>query len=108
METVSGTVCLIAGGRNKGLDFAELFEALPERVVEVIAMGESAQALRDCAAGATAAKITVVDGLSRAVKAAAQSEAKTVLLSPACASFDEFRDYAARGDRFAAEVRALG
>ncbi len=108
VETVSGTVCLIAGGRNKGLDFAELFEALPERVVEVVAMGESAQALRDCAAGATAAKITVVDGLSRAVKAAAQSEAKTVLLSPACASFDEFRDYAARGDRFAAEVRALG
>lgn len=108
VETVSGTVCLIAGGRNKGLDFAELFEALPERVVEVVAMGESAQALRDCATGVTNAKITVVDGLSRAVAAAAQSEAKTVLLSPACASFDEFKDYAARGDRFAAEVRALG
>ena len=107
IDTVSGSICLIAGGRNKGLDFTELFKALPERVVEVVAMGESAQKLRDEAIGICGAKITVVDGLCQAVKAAAASSAQTVLLSPACASFDEFKSYAARGERFAVEVKAL-
>lgn len=107
VRAVSGTVCLIAGGRNKGLDFSELFENLPERVLGVVAMGESAQKLRD-SAGGYAGKITVVDGLAQAVKAAAESDAQTVLLSPACASFDEFDGYEKRGEFFAARVRALG
>ncbi len=108
-DMTRGTVCLIAGGRGKGLDFDELFEALPDRVTDVIAMGESAQDIRDSAARTSAAaNITVVDGLSAAVAAAAKTDAETVLLSPSCSSFDEFDNYAARGERFRAEVAALG
>ncbi|MDE6401654.1 MAG: UDP-N-acetylmuramoyl-L-alanine--D-glutamate ligase [Clostridiales bacterium] len=106
----SGTVCLIVGGRGKATDFSELFDALDtERVTEIVAMGETAQAIRDSAAKIVPSlKLTVVNGLTEAVKAAAKSDAKTVLLSPACASFDEFKSYAERGDKFAAEVTALG
>lgn len=106
----SGTVCLILGGRGKATDFSELFGALDfTRVVEAVAMGETAQAIRDSAAEiAPSLKLTVVNGLKDAVKVAAESNAQTVLLSPACASFDEFKSYAERGDAFAAEVKALG
>lgn len=107
-ETV-GTVCLIVGGRSKDTDFTELFTALDERVTDVIAMGETAQKVRDSAAVVCPdRKITVVNGLADAVRAAEKSAAQTVLLSPACASFDEFKNYAARGDKFKAEVKALG
>ena len=104
-----GTVCLILGGRGKDTDFSELFCALDKRVIEVVAMGETAQAIRDAACALSPElKISVVSSLSDAVAKAAESEAKTVLLSPACASFDEFRSYAERGERFKAAVRALG
>ena len=106
----SGTLCLILGGRGKATDFSELFTAIDTaRVTEVVAMGETAQAIRDSAAGIVPSlKLTVVNGLNEAVKAAAKSDAQTVLLSPACASFDEFKSYAERGDRFAAAVKAIG
>ena len=91
-------------------DFSELFTAIDTaRVTEVVAMGETAQAIRDSAAGIVPSlKLTVVNGLNEAVKVAAKSDAQTVLLSPACASFDEFKSYAERGDRFAAAVKAIG
>ena len=106
----SGTVCLILGGRGKATDFSELFTAIDTaRVTEVVAMGETAQAIRDSAAGIVPSlKLTVVNGLNEAVKVAAKSDAQTVLLSPACAAFDEFKSYAERGDRFAAAVKAIG
>ena len=108
IEQTVGTVCLILGGRGKDTDFDELFCGLNERVIHVVAMGETAQAVRDSACKlCPQLKITVVNGLSDAVKAATTSDAETVLLSPACASFDEFKSYAQRGDRFQAEVRAL-
>lgn len=106
VDMTEGRVCLIIGGRDKGLDFGTLFPALDERIVRVIAMGESAQLIRDC--GAKFGKeVTVVDGLADAVEAAAETDCDAVLLSPACASFDEFDNYAARGEAFSAAVRAL-
>ena len=103
-----GTVCLIVGGRGKATDFAELFDGIDPRVTEAIAMGETAQEIRDCAVKhARGLKVTVVDGLADAVTAANRSDAQTVLLSPACASFDEFDGYAARGARFQELVRSL-
>ena len=95
------SICLIVGGRDKKLDFDSLFGALDARVTTVIAMGESAQILRDSGVK-LGRRVTVVDGLAAAVTAAASSGAEVVLLSPACASFDEFKNYAERGEVFKA------
>lgn len=100
-------LCLLVGGRDKALDFDELFCALPKNVVEIIAMGESAESIRKSAEKLYFGKFCVVDKLAAAVDKAAKSEANTVLLSPCCASFDEFGSYAERGDKFKARVSAL-
>ncbi|MDE6617936.1 MAG: UDP-N-acetylmuramoyl-L-alanine--D-glutamate ligase [Clostridiales bacterium] len=108
IELTVGTVCLILGGRGKDTDFDELFSVLGSRVTSVVAMGETAQAVRDSACKIRPdLKVTVVNCLSDAVRVAAESDAETVLLSPACASFDEFKSYAHRGEFFKAEVCAL-
>lgn len=108
VECTRGTLCLIVGGRNKGLDFEPLFEALSERVTEVIAMGECGESVLKAAKNAGfKGHVTLAAKLSDAVKAAAAGSAYTVLLSPCCASFDEFGNYAERGERFKAEVNAL-
>ncbi|MCX4314970.1 MAG: UDP-N-acetylmuramoyl-L-alanine--D-glutamate ligase, partial [Clostridia bacterium] len=49
VEATAGRICLITGGRDKGLDFAELFGALPEKATDVIAMGECAVKIEQAA-----------------------------------------------------------
>ncbi len=108
VETTHDSVCLIVGGRNKGLDFEPLFRELPERVIDVIAMGECGEDVSEAAERAKfSGSVIIADRLSAAVSAATKSAAQTVLLSPCCASFDEFGNYAERGDSFKAEVNAL-
>ena len=106
VEATAGRICLITGGRDKGLDFSALFGALDGRVTSVIAMGESALVIREAAARC-GKEVNVANGLFDAVALAAATDADTVLLSPACASFDEFANYGARGEAFSAAVRAL-
>ena len=95
------SVVLIAGGRNKGLDLTVLGRAAPP-VRAVVAIGDSAPDVERAFAGrdvevrratSMAQAVAEADGLSRSGDA--------VLLSPGCASFDWYRDYAARGDDFA-------
>jgi UDP-N-acetylmuramoylalanine--D-glutamate ligase len=99
-------VVLIAGGLAKGVDLSPLAAATPV-LLAVVAIGAAAP---DVAA--------VFDGLVPVHRAGSMEEAvdlaarladeqATVLLAPACASQDMFRDYADRGDRFAAAVRGL-
>ncbi len=94
-------VVLLAGGRNKGLDLASL-AGEHERVKAVVALGESAPIIRD--AFAAWCPVVEVSTMSAAVAAAATfaCAGDTVLLSPACASFDWYPDggYPARGDDF--------
>ena len=97
-------VVLLAGGRNKELDLANI---TPDTVHHVVAFGEAGP---DVAAGVDV-PVTVVATLADAVGAAHRiaRSGDTVLLAPGCASFDEFESYAARGERFAelvAEVEA--
>ena len=102
------SVVLVAGGRNKGLDLGALAKAA-DRVRAVVALGEAGPELEAAFAGIR--PVTRVATMDEAVRAAAAS-ARTgdvVLLSPGCASFDQYRSYAERGDDFAAAVgRLLG
>jgi UDP-N-acetylmuramoylalanine--D-glutamate ligase len=112
IRAFDGGVRLIAGGRPKQESFEPLVPAVVERCVACYLIGEAAERMaRELApAVQTGVEITDCGTLERAVEAAA-AEAKPggiVLLSPACASFDAFRDFEERGDRFRGLVEALG
>jgi UDP-N-acetylmuramoylalanine--D-glutamate ligase len=97
---------LIAGGRAKGADLRPL-RAEAGRLRAVVAIGEAASTLVDVFDGLT--PTSVATSIEEAVREAfaAAGPGGTVLLAPACASWDQFRDYAERGDRFAAAARSL-
>lgn len=101
-------VHLICGGRGKGQDFSPLAELVAARCAAVYLIGEDAPALR-AALGATGVRLVQCDDLQTAVlRAAAQAAAgEVVLLSPACASYDQYRDFEERGEHFRALVEAL-
>ena len=104
-----GTLVLIAGGEGKGQDFAPLAQAFRGKVRHVVLIGRDAPVLAAALQGVCT--LENAGSMQEAVDAAtrvARREGDTVLLSPACASFDMFRDYGHRGDVFAAAVRALG
>jgi UDP-N-acetylmuramoylalanine--D-glutamate ligase len=95
------------GGRFKGGDLRDLRQPLVERHATVIAIGESRALLRE--AFADAVPVHEADDMSKAVRTAFASAAPgtAVVLAPACASFDMFRDYAERGRIFKQEVAQL-
>ena len=101
-------VVLIAGGRDKLGSYAPLADALQRKGRAVVLIGESA----DRMAAAMAGRVPVLraDSMSQAVRLAFETatDGDAVLLSPACSSFDMFRSYADRGDRFAEAVHELG
>jgi UDP-N-acetylmuramoylalanine--D-glutamate ligase len=104
---MAGPLVVIAGGEGKGQDFNPLADAFRGKVREVVLIGKDAPAIAAALKGVcetrTAASMeTAVAEAQRAARAG-----DTVLLSPACASFDMFRDYGHRGDVFAAAVLAL-
>jgi UDP-N-acetylmuramoylalanine--D-glutamate ligase len=107
LDAVSAPVILIAGGLDKGGDYAPLRQPLADKVKLAILFGSSREKMRAALDGST--KIEVVEKLADAVKRAAEAaqSGDTVLLSPACSSFDQFRDYAERGNLFKELVRAL-
>lgn len=101
LEAMTGPYVLLIGGRGKGQSFGALRDRL-ERCCAIVAYGESASdTLRDLG-GVVPAEL--VDGFDAAVRAAAKlaRAGDTILLSPACASFDQFHDFEERGDRFRA------
>jgi UDP-N-acetylmuramoylalanine--D-glutamate ligase len=107
LEGISHPIWLIAGGRDKGGDFSRLTDAVRRRVKHAILIGESAPLLRRAWHGAAA--MSDAGSLREAVEYAAReaSPGEVVLLSPACASFDMFRDYQDRGHQFKDAVLSL-
>ncbi len=97
----------ILGGRFKGGDLSLLREPLKQRGKAVVAIGEARPLVRDALAGAI--PVYEADLFSEAVTRAfaLAQPSGVVLLAPACASFDMFRDYADRGRQFKDEVRKL-
>jgi UDP-N-acetylmuramoylalanine--D-glutamate ligase len=104
---MAGPLVLIAGGQGKGQDFSPLAAAFRSKVRHVVLIGQDAKQL--AAAIADSSTTEFASDMQTAVRQAARAakSGETVLLSPACASLDMFRDYAHRGDEFAAAVRAL-
>ncbi len=107
LAAIDGSVILIAGGVDKGGDYEPLRAPLMEKVRLLILIGAARDKMRTALDGAT--EIETAPGLPDAVRiAAVQAQpGDTVLLSPACSSFDQFRDYAERGRVFQELVRAL-
>ncbi len=104
---LSGQIYVIAGGQTKGADMQLYADLLAGRAAGVFLIGEGAfeiaAAIRD------RTPVRVCASIEDAVRLAAETARpdSTVILAPACASFDQFTGQAERGDRFAAAVRAL-
>lgn len=102
-----GSLVVIAGGQGKGQDFKPLAQAFRGKVRHVVLLGQDAKQLDSALQGVTTTQFAkdMDEAVTLAANAARPGE--TVLLSPACASLDMFRDYGHRGDVFAAAVRGL-
>ena len=100
-------VHLILGGKDKDSDYRELRPLLAGRVKAVYTIGAAAAKIEAHLAGAAAVRRagTLAEAVEQAASAAEAGD--TVLLAPACASFDQFRDYEDRGEQFKQRVRAL-
>ncbi len=102
---LAGPLVLIAGGEGKGQDFAPLTAACRGKLRHAVLIGRDGEQLAAVLEGLCS--IELANSMEEAV-AMAQAQARagdTVLLSPACASLDMFRDYAHRGEAFADAVR---
>lgn len=108
LESIKGSIIWIAGGIDKGNNYTELYSLVSQKVKAIVCLGEDNQHLID----AFTDKVeTIVESKSmmEAVKSAYYLASKddTVLLSPACASFDLFDSYEDRGRKFKMAVREL-
>jgi len=108
LESFAGQVTLIAGGKDKGGDYAPLAELVRERVSHLILIGEAKERIRAALGHLTDTRSAAT--LEEAVALAHQLTVPggVVLFSPACSSFDMFKSYEDRGEQFAALVRKLG
>jgi UDP-N-acetylmuramoylalanine--D-glutamate ligase len=107
IESIDGVIVLIAGGEAKGGDFSKLSEALGDSLRAAVLIGSDADQIAD--ALGEEATIHLATDINEAVERAAgiAIAGDTVLLAPACASFDQFPNYQARGDAFGAAVLEL-
>jgi UDP-N-acetylmuramoylalanine--D-glutamate ligase len=107
LEGYHDKVILIAGGEGKGADMTELTPVVQAKTKAVILMGKDADLIEQALAACV--PVHRVDNMIQAVQTAAQlaSQGDNVLLSPACASLDQYKNYQDRGNQFAQAVLAL-
>jgi UDP-N-acetylmuramoylalanine--D-glutamate ligase len=119
LRAFPGPIVLIAGGRDKGVDLAELARVVAASAHAAVLIGESGPTLERLFRDAGLARTTRAGSMDEAVAVAAriarealedraEGTVATVLLSPAAASFDMFEDYAARGRAFIEAVARVG
>jgi len=104
---IKGNVVLIAGGRNKGVDFSKAAQMLKDKVRVLILIGEAASEIHSAVSDFP--HIETAKNMEEAVRIAKEVAVAgdTVLLSPMCASFDMFKDYKHRGEVFKTSVEKL-
>jgi UDP-N-acetylmuramoylalanine--D-glutamate ligase len=100
-------VVLIAGGKDKGLDFAEVTAALAGKVTHAVLIGETRERIRAAWGGAVPCSLAGTLGEAVEEALARARPRQTILFSPGTSSFDMFANYEDRGDCFRREVRRL-
>lgn len=107
LESFSRPVVIILGGKDKGSDFSRLRETLLQHAKSIVLIGEATEAIAHALEGM--GEVHRAESLAQAVALAERMAVPddVVLLSPACASFDMFRDYVDRGQQFRDLVNAL-
>ena len=108
LESMNNPVILILGGVDKGNDYSLLKELVKEKVKAIVCMGLENRKIHE-AFGDTVALMVNTENAEDAVKAAFHfaNKGDVVLLSPACASFDLFKNYEDRGNQFKQAVKDL-
>ena len=104
LVSLNQQIILIMGGRGKGEDYSELFSEYADKISMLILYGEDADLISSQADSVVMKYI--LSSVSEAVELA-NTYADTVLFSPACASFDQYRDFSERGDDFKYHVRRV-
>ncbi len=107
LQSYSTPLVLILGGRDKHGDFTALRDLLRERVRSVVVMGEAAEVIARQIQNTVpiAHEVTLAQAMRTAYRSAQTGD--VVLLSPGCASFDQFKNFEHRGDVFRQEVRKM-
>jgi UDP-N-acetylmuramoylalanine--D-glutamate ligase len=106
LKALPGRVWLIAGGKGKGAPYAPLVEAAKDKVLGVLTIGADAPAIADAFKAFTVEACGTIDvAVTKARQLAKAGD--IVLLSPACASYDQFNHFEHRGDTFKTLVRSL-
>lgn len=108
LDSFDSPVVLIIGGKDKGNDYAQLDGLVRQKVKSIVALGIDNSKI-ESHFSRVVSDITTTDSMFRAVEIAFSKaeEEDVVLLSPACASFDLFKNYEERGEKFKEAVHAL-
>ena len=108
LEAFEAPVVLIAGGKDKGLEYAAFADAIAARCRAAVLIGETADELQSLIGGRVPVRRAADMDAAVAAAASAARPGDVALLAPAAASFDMFVDYAARGEAFRVAVQRLG
>ncbi|MDP4553095.1 UDP-N-acetylmuramoyl-L-alanine--D-glutamate ligase [Alkalihalobacillus macyae] len=109
LDSFDEPVILLAGGLDRGNGFDDLIPYFQSKVKHLITFGQTAHKLKDTASMAGLNSVTVVDNVEKAVATAydLSETGDVVLLSPACASWDQFKTFEERGDIFIEAMHRL-
>lgn len=109
IEAIKGNIVLIAGGYDKGSDYEEFVKAFNGKVKHLILLGKTAPKIKETAERLGFTNITMVKTMDECIKTGYEkaTAGDTVLLSPACASWDMYTCFEQRGDHFKNCVRDL-
>jgi UDP-N-acetylmuramoylalanine--D-glutamate ligase len=103
----AANVWLIAGGRDQDLEFHDIGPVLSKRVKQALLVGQASEKIHAAWGLFTPCKVagTLLEAISEAARNATSGD--VVLLSPACSSFDQFRNYQHRGEEFCSAVKSI-
>jgi UDP-N-acetylmuramoylalanine--D-glutamate ligase len=107
VASVDGPVVLIAGGDGKGSDFTEFADAIHAKLRAAVLIGRDGPAIAAALKGKAPVYQAADMRTAVSVGATIAEEGDTVLLAPACASFDQYANYAERGKDFSRAVEAM-